>query len=381
MGTCSSNCSTEIAYEEQNAKFLEPSIDEEENSTSEPSRDQLTTDTDSNSGGESLTTCVDFSLFEKQNDPRYYCKKIKEVGQLGAVRDFMEGNESAAICWIAFADDSLYIDRPQLCNFFEHCIQYVEQSNDASLRVAFQEEKIYQMVQTYISVPFGIHKTRLNQREFWCIADRIQATFDAEKTATLSTQEIDIAFCRKQSLIKSFYLSDDTSKMNPVIFKLFAGNAKRMTIVQFQDMVRHSIMFFSQKDECELESSGDLYSVVAEVMLDVLNGETLETISFARFVNAGSELRQLFEQLIEVWKRRDKLQKEQMEAAGIATDEKDKVWEGKAMPEDRYLREYSMSSSRELNSEEHYHDGIKSLDSDDEDDWPSAADADMENAI
>lgn len=378
MGTtCSSNCSTEIEYEEQNAKFLDPSAIfgeyEEENSTSEQT-DQMTTVSISNSGKESLTTCIDFSLFEKQKDPRHYCKKIKEVGKLGAVRQFMEGHESAAICWIAFSNDSLYIQRQEVCDFFDHCIQYVEQSNDPSLRVAFQEEKIFQMVQTYISVPYGIHKTRFNQREFWCMADRIAANFDAEKTATLSTEEIDIAFCRKQSLIKSFYLSECESKMNPVIFKLFAGNANRMTNMQFQDMVRHSIMFFSQKDEDELESSGDLYSVVSEVILDVLNGETPETISFARFVNACCELRQLFQQLIQVWKQREKALQEQMEGAGIVSGEKDNA--GKAIcPEADEL-----DGNRDPNAEELYDDGIRSLDSDDEEDWPLTV-ADMENAI
>lgn len=146
-------------------------------------------------------------------------------------------------------------------------------------------------------------------------------------------------------------------------------------MIQFQDMVRHSIMFFSQKDEMELEKTGDLYSVVSEVILDVLNGETPESISFPRFVSACSELRILFQQLIEVWKRREKLQREQMEAAGIAgvcTGERDKI--GKALGQ---AAEFDL----DIEDEEDWDDGIRSLDSEDEDDLSPLADANMENAV
>lgn len=292
MGTCSINTCTI----EEFPKFAAPTGETEECNRKDSSESLIS----------SLTTMSQFSLFENQKPPDYYRTIISNDGKIGAVREFITHVESAAICWVAFTGDhrATYIEHEQLFNFFEYCLLYVSQTVDPALRCAFLGWRLHEMYQEFVIRVFGKAKARLNQREFWCVADRIQTRFETEKEPSESEDDVDIGHWRKQRLIKAFYLGFDEKKMNLVLFKLFASNGTSLTIDEFYEVVFHSIIFFSQKEESELERSGDLWAVISEVVIDVLKGQELMEMSFDRFCKAAFELRSLFHDLIEVWKIR-----------------------------------------------------------------------------
>jgi len=266
----------------------------------------------------SLTTMSQFSLFENQKPPEYYRTIISNDGKIGAVREFITHVESAAICWVAFTGDhrALYIDNDQLFSFFEFCLLYVSQTVDPALRCAFLGWRLHEMYQEFVIRIFGKAKVRLNQREFWCVADSIQSRFETEKEPSESDEHVDIGHWRKQRLIKVFYLGADEQKMNLVLFKLFSSNGNILTKEEFYEVVFHSIVFFSQKEESELERSGDLWAVIDEVVIDVLKGQQPMEMSFDRFCIAAAELRSLFHDLIEIWKiRAERSQDERSDSA------------------------------------------------------------------
>lgn len=309
MGTCASiTCSLEFEDQWSNA-----------NNGEQQRKDSFETNhtifsATSNGIESALSTKVDFSLFENQKPLEEYKEQIAMEGKYGAVRDFLKGCESASLCWLAFADDSTYMSKEELDEFFEYCLLYVSKTIDASLQAAFYFHEPYEMYQEFVVRLFGRAKTRLNQREFWHVADSVQAKFEVERSSSVET--VNIGYYRKQSLVKVFYLceEDERAKIERVIFKLFGGGDGingMLSFNGFRDLVYHSIIFFSQKQEDELECSGPFWKVLNEVVEDVLQGEKLTELDFPRFCRAAMELRDVFEKLITHFKIRDEQEAEE----------------------------------------------------------------------
>jgi len=313
MGTCASLDAFEEVYKES-ARF-EPSPERKNSDLSlisATTASACTSHTQSRSGASrtSLTTVVDFSLFKKQKTEEEYQVTIGKDGKLGAVREFIQGNESAAICWCAFASGEEYMSNEQIYEFFEFCLLYVSQSTDASMRCAFFHLQPGEMYQRFVVGVFNKLKAHFNQREFWCVADRLHAEFHIEKASSESADEpLDIGYHRKQVLVKAFYLCEpeELERMDGVIFKLFSMKQRGILMIEeFRQLVYHSIIFFSQKDEHELECSGDFDRVISEVVWDVLEGELdLKEMCLDRFRMASKELKDVFHKLIVRWKKRE----------------------------------------------------------------------------
>ena len=81
----------------------------------------------------------------------------------------------------------------------------------------------------------------------------------------LLIEPLDIGYHRKQVLVKAFYLCEpeELDRMDGVIFKLFCMKQRGILMIEeFRQLVYHSIIFFSQKDE-HVECSDDLNEVIS----------------------------------------------------------------------------------------------------------------------